>query len=81
MAYQVNPMQLIQMIKGGQNPQQLMLGILEQQSQGNPMYQNIMNLAKQNRTKEIEDIARNFSKERGIDFDKEFTAFKRQFGL
>lgn len=81
MAYQVNPMQLIQMIKGGQNPQQLMLGILEQQSKGNPMYQNIMNLAKQNRTKEIEDIARNFSKERGIDFDKEFMAFKQQFGL
>lgn len=81
MAYQVNPMQLIQMIKGGQNPQQLMLSILEQQSKGNPMYQNIMNLAKQNRTKEIEDIARNFSKERGIDFDKEFIAFKQRFGL
>lgn len=81
MAYQVNPIQLIQMIKRGQNPQQLMLSILEQQSQGNPIYQNIMNLAKQNRTKEIEQIARNFSKERGMDFDKEFIAFKKNLGL
>ena len=81
MAYQVNPMQLIQMIKSGQNPQQLMLGILEKQAQGNPMYQNIMLLAKQNRTKEIEDIARNFSKERGIDFDKEFKIFRQNLGF
>lgn len=78
---QVNPMQLIQMIKSGKNPQQLMLSILEQQSQNNPMYQNLMMLAKNNRTSDIEQIARNLAKERGIDFDKEFNAFRRQFGL
>jgi F0F1-type ATP synthase delta subunit len=78
---QVNPMQLIQMIKSGKNPQQLMLSILEQQSQNNPMYQNLMMLAKNNRTSDIERIARNLAKERGIDFDKEFNAFRRQFGL
>ena len=33
----VNPMQLIQMIKGGQNPQQLVMNILQQQSQNNPV--------------------------------------------
>lgn len=78
---QVNPMQLIQMIKSGKNPQQLMLSILEQRSQNNPMYQNLMMLAKNNRTSDIEQIARNLAKERGIDFDKEFNAFRRQFGL
>lgn len=78
---QVNPIQLIQMIKSGRNPQQLMLSILEQQSQNNPMYQNLMMLAKNNRTSDIEQIARNLAKERGIDFDKEFNAFRRQFGL
>ena len=29
MSFQVNPAQIIQMIKNGQNPQQLMLKILE----------------------------------------------------
>lgn len=79
--YQVNPAQLIQMIKGGKNPQQLMLNILQQNTQGNPMLQNLMMLAKNNRTTDIEQIARNLAKEQGIDFDKEFNAFKQQFGL
>lgn len=79
--YQVNPVQLIQMIKGGKNPQQLMLNILQQNAQGNPMLQNLMMLAKNNRTADIEQIARNLAKEQGIDFDKEFNAFKQQFGL
>lgn len=79
--YQVNPMQLIQMIKSGKNPQQLMLSILQQNAQGNPMFQNLMMLAKNNRTGDIEQIARNLAKEQGLDFDKEFAAFKQQFGL
>lgn len=79
--YQVNPAQLVQMIKGGKNPQQLMLSILQQEAQGNPMYQNLMMLAQNNRTADIEQIARNLANERGIDFDKEFTAFRQQFGL
>lgn len=37
MPMNMNPMQLIQMIKGGQNPQQLVMNILEQQMQNTPM--------------------------------------------
>jgi hypothetical protein len=74
--YSVNPNQLIQMIKGGSNPQQLMLSIMQQQSSNSPLYQNLIKLAKENRTSEIEQIARNLSKEKGIDFDKEFSSFK-----
>ena len=33
----LNPMQLIQMIKGGQNPQQLVMSILNQKSQNFPL--------------------------------------------
>jgi hypothetical protein len=33
MPMNINPMQLIQMIKGGQNPQQLVMNMLEQQMQ------------------------------------------------
>jgi hypothetical protein len=48
MTYQVNPMQLVQMIKGGSNPQQLMISILENQMANNPMGQNLLSLAKNN---------------------------------
>lgn len=78
--YAVDPGRLIQMIKGGQDPQQLMLSILEGQAHS-PLETNLLNLAKQGKTKEIEQIARNLSAERGIDFDKEFEAFRQKWGL
>lgn len=78
--YQVNPAILIQMIKNGQNPQQLMLSILEGQA-GTPMGANLLKLAREGKTAEIEQLARNLSKESGIDFDTEFNAFKRSLGL
>ena len=79
--YNVNPMQLIQMIKGGQNPQQLMMNVLQQRTQGNPLYENLYNLAQQGKTNDIESIARTMFKERGMDFDKEFNSFKQMLGL
>ena len=79
--YSVNPIQLVQLIKSGRNPQQLMMGILQQQAVDNPIYHNLMTLAKQNRTSEIEQFARNLAKERGVDFDKEFNAFRKFYGL
>lgn len=81
MALQVDPMQLIMMIKNGQNPQQLMLTILDQNASMNPMYKNLKTLAEQNKTQDIERIARNLAKERGLDFDKEFNSFKQRLGL
>ena len=81
MPYNVNPMQLIQMIKSGQNPQQLMLSILDKQAQTNPIYKNLKDLAEQNRTRDIEQVARNMFEERGLDFDKEFNSFKKNLGL
>lgn len=79
MNYPVDPNRLIQMIKQGQNPQQLMLSILEGQA-SSPMGRNLLNLARNGQTAEIEKIARNLCKERGVDFDQEFTAFKRMLG-
>lgn len=78
--YFVNPNQLIQMIKGGQNPQQLLMGILEGQMAGTPMGQNLLQLVKNNQPQGIEQIARNICQERGIDFDKEFSAFRQMLG-
>ena len=82
MSYQVNPMDLISQIRQGKNPQQLLMGILEQQASTNPIYANLLKMAKEGRTADIEAFARNVAKEKGIDFDSEFSKFKKQyFGL
>ena len=58
-----------------------MLNFLESQASGSPMVENLLTLAKNKDGKGIEEIARNLCKERGVDFDKEFTAFKQLLGL
>lgn len=74
----INPMQLIQMIKGGQNPQQLVMNILQQKGQTNPILNNAMNLAKNGNQSALETLARNLTEQRGLDFDKQFGNFKNQ---
>lgn len=81
MQTQVNPAQLIQMIKSGKNPQQLMMNVLETQAQNNPIYANLIQMAKQGRTRDIEQFARNLAASQGLDFDKEFAAFRQRTGL
>ena len=79
---EVNPMLLIQQIRQGKNPQQLMIGILEASAANNPICANLLTMAKEGRTADIEAFARNVAREKGIDFDKEFSKFKKQyFGL
>lgn len=79
--YNVNPIQLIQMIKSGKNPQQLLIGILQNQAQQNPMYKDFLYLIQNNRANEIEPIVRANFKKNGLDFDKEFNSFKKTLGL
>ena len=76
----VNPMQIIQAIRQGQNPQQITMNIVKQRMGNTPIGQNLIKLAENNQTQEIEQIARNICQQRGVDFDKEFTAFKSMFG-
>jgi hypothetical protein len=73
---QVDYMNLLQAIRNGANPQQLVMGVLEGQMASTPMGKNLLQLVKENRTSEIEQIARNICAEKGIDFDKEFASFK-----
>ena len=82
MAYNVDPAYLINQMRQGKNPQQLMIDILEGEASSNPLVGNLLSMAKENRTADIEKFARNLAKEQGIDFDKEFSRFKKQyFGL
>ena len=76
----MNPFQMIQMLKGG-NPQSFVFQMLEQNAQNNHFFANILQLAKSNKTSEIKQIAINMCKEKGIDFNKEFNSFKNNLGL
>lgn len=78
--YNVNPATLIQMIRSGQNPQQLLMSVLSQNN--SPLNQNLLQLARQGNSQEIEKIVRNLYAQRGgKDFDKDFMAFKQSMGL
>ena len=45
------------------------------------MGKNLLNLAQTHDSASIEKIARNICAQKGLDFDKEFTAFKQNLGL
>lgn len=62
------PPQLIQMMKGGGNPQEMLKGMLNGRTDG--VSQNIINLMNNNNGNGIETLARNLCKSRGIDPDE-----------
>jgi hypothetical protein len=73
--------QILGMIRNGYNPEQLVLSMMESRMKGTPMGDNLLNLARQGNTAEIEKIARNLAAQQGIDYDKEFNEFKKLIGL
>ena len=71
----VNPMQLIQLIKNGNNPQQLLMSIC----QNNPITKNAMILAQNGNVAALQMVARNLAQQKGIDFDQQFANFQNYF--
>ena len=77
----INPMQIMQMFRGG-NPQQFIQQIMgNSQIMGNPMAKNVIDMAQKGDFQGIEQFGRNIAKEKGIDFDKAFADFKKQFPM
>jgi hypothetical protein len=72
----VNPIQLLQLIKNGSNPQQVVMSVIQQQGKNNPIIQNATNLARNGNASALETIARNLAQQKGLDFDTEFANFK-----
>lgn len=73
----MNPMQMLQSFLGrGMSPQQI---INQMSGNKNPMITNLMNMMQTGDSKGVEDFARNIFKEKGRDFDKEFSEFKKNF--
>ena len=69
-------MNIINAIKnmiGLNSPKEMVLKMLGQNS--NPMINNLIQMAEKGDNKGIENFARNIFKDRGMDFDKEFSNF------
>ncbi|MCM1324360.1 MAG: hypothetical protein NC218_09370 [Acetobacter sp.] len=50
------------MMKTSGNPREMVMNMLNDQAQNNPMLTNLLSLAKEGKTGNIEDIARNMLK-------------------
>lgn len=73
-----NPLNTIKnYFRRGGNPQQLFARFMQQNQ--NPMVNNLIKMAQNGNTKELENFARNALRETGKDFDTEFAQFKNQF--
>ena len=72
----MNPMQMLQnFLTKGLSPQK----IVEQMTGNNPMMANLVKMANAGDTDGVEKVARNMFKEKGRDFDKEFSEFMNNF--
>lgn len=74
----MNPIEILKgfMTKGG-NPQELLQRTMGMNN-NNPVISNLVNLAKNGDKEQVEKIARNICKERGINYDEEFAKFMKQ---
>jgi len=77
----MNPMQMIQMLRNAGNPQQMIMNMLRQNAGSNPVLNNALNMAQKGDTKGIEQLARNVCKERGVNADDMLNQIKSQFGM
>ena len=72
-------MNFFQAFKSPQQFLQSMIG--NSQVMQNPMARNIIDMAQKGDVEGIEQMGRNIAKEKGIDFDKAFSDFKKQFQI
>ena len=64
------------------SPQQFLQSMMcNSQIMQNPMARNIIDMAQKGDVEGIEQMGRNIAKEKGIDFDKAFSDFKKQFPI
>lgn len=73
-----NPIEMIKLFMGeNKTPQQILQKMMKDDS--NPVLNNLINMAQTGDSKGVENFARNICKEKGKDFDKEFSEFMSNF--
>ena len=73
----MNPLNMIKDMMGNMNPKNIAMNMLKNNT--NPIFANLIEMANKGDTKGLEQFARNYMKEQGKDFDKEFNDFKSMF--
>lgn len=77
----INPMNLIQMLRSGGNPQQMIMNMMRQNAGSNPVMNNALQMAEKGDTKGLENLARNLCKERNINPDDAIKQIASQLGV
>ena len=70
----MNPLNMIKGMMGNMNPKNIVMKMLKNNS--NPIFANLIEMANKNDVKGLEQFARNYMKDNGRDYDKEFNEFK-----
>ena len=73
----MNPLNMIKGMMGNMNPKNIVMNMLKNNT--NPIFANLIEMANKNDVKGLEQFARNYMKDNGRDFDKEFNDFKSMF--
>lgn len=73
----MNPLNMIKGMMGNMNPKNIVMNMLKNNS--NPIFANLIEMANKNDVKGLEQFARNYMKDNGRDYDKEFNEFKSMF--
>ena len=73
----MNPLNMIKGMMGNMNPKNMVMNMLKENT--NPIFANLIEMANKNDVKGLENFARNYMKDKGRDYDKEFNDFKSMF--
>ena len=73
----MNPLNMIKGMIGNMNPKNIAMNMLKGNT--NPIFANLIERANKNDVKGLENFARNYMKDKGRDYDKEFNDFKSMF--
>ena len=76
----INPMQIMQMIRG-RNPQQAIMNAMRNQAGQNPVLNNALDMAEKQDAKGLEQLARNLCESNGVNADDMVKQIKSQFGM
>ena len=73
----MNPLNMLKGMMGNMNPKNIVMNMLKGNT--NPIFANLIEMANKNDVKGLENFARNYMKDKGRDYDKEFNDFKSMF--
>lgn len=77
----MNPMQLMQMMRSGGNPQQDLITMMKRQAGNNPVMNNAIQMMEKGDSAGVEQLARNLCKEKNLNPDDVLSQIKTQFGM